>query len=70
MSQVNLIELSFKIDLNKIYSFTLDLESRTSTETSHNTNEIEVILKPHPKETNHNSRRFLKTAPIATGKKL
>jgi E3 ubiquitin-protein ligase RNF1/2 len=48
------------------------LESQTSTERSHNTqndtDEIELILKPHPtKETTHSSKRFLKTSSNATG---
>ena len=48
-----------------------DLESRTSTERSNIQNdneEVEIILKPHPKESNHNSKRFLKTSSNATGK--
>jgi hypothetical protein len=48
------------------------MESRTSTERSHTTqndyDEIEIILKPHPKETTHSSKRFLKTTSNATGK--
>lgn len=49
-----------------------DIESRTSTERSNiqNDNEVELILKPHPKEFNHNSKRFLKTSSIATGNDL
>jgi E3 ubiquitin-protein ligase RNF1/2 len=48
-----------------------DIESRTSTERSNLQNdneEVELILKPHPKEFSHNSRRFLKTTSNATGK--
>jgi E3 ubiquitin-protein ligase RNF1/2 len=47
-----------------------DIESRTSTERSNIQNDnddVEIILKPHPKEFNHNSKRFLKTSSNATG---
>ena len=50
-----------------------DIESRTSTERSNIQNEneeIELILRPHPKELNHTSRRYLKTTSNATGKHL
>lgn len=46
-----------------------DMESRTSTERSNiqtEQDEIEVILKPHPKETQHISQRYLKTTHNAT----
>ena len=49
----------------------IDIESRTSTEQSNLQNEneeVELILKPHPKEINHDIKRFLKTTANATGK--
>lgn len=55
----------------------LDMESRTSTEQSSShcvfqqeTDEIELVLKPHPnRELNLTSKRFLKTTSNATSKK-
>ena len=50
-----------------------DMESRASTEQSsslhmqHDSDEIELVLKPHPfKETTLSSKRFIKTTSNAT----